>query len=103
MRDKERIVSFLQKLIPDDFICGHIAVTFNDDGSLVITVSNQEDNQECITTSTTGKTVNTYTHAYTIGKTVYRHNCSDCGYRWWSENEFETKCRKCGNDHCYTG
>ena len=46
MSDKERIVSFLQKLIPDDFVCGHIAVTFNDDGSLFITVSNQEDEQE---------------------------------------------------------
>ena len=47
------------------------------------------------------ETVTTTTR--TIGKTVYRHNCSDCGYRWWSENEFETKCKKCGNDHCYTG
>lgn len=45
MSDKERIVSFLQKLIPDDFICGHIAVTFNDDGSLIITASNYEGNE----------------------------------------------------------
>ena len=41
--DKERIIAFLQKLIPDNFECGHIAVTFNDDGSLFITVSNRED------------------------------------------------------------
>ena len=41
--DKERIIAFLQKLIPDNFECGHIAVTFNDDGSLFITVSNKDD------------------------------------------------------------
>ena len=46
MTDKERIITFLQKLIPDDFICGHIAVTFNDDGSIFLTVSNKEDEQE---------------------------------------------------------
>lgn len=44
--DKERIIAFLQKLIPNDFVCGHILVTFNDDGSLFITVNNREDEQE---------------------------------------------------------
>ena len=46
MNDKERIINFLKKLIPDDFVCGNISVTFNDDGSLFITVSNREDGQE---------------------------------------------------------
>ena len=44
--DKERIIAFLQKLLPNDFICGHFSVTFNDDGSLFITVSNRKDEQE---------------------------------------------------------
>ena len=43
MTDKERIIAFLQKLIPDDIVCGHIAVTFNDDGSAVIIIDNKED------------------------------------------------------------
>lgn len=46
MTDKERIIAFLQRLLPNDFICGHFSVTFNDDGSLFITVSNREDEQE---------------------------------------------------------
>lgn len=46
MTDKERIIRFLQKLIPDNFECGPISVTFNDDGSLFISVSNKEDEQE---------------------------------------------------------
>ena len=44
--DKQRIINFLLKLIPDDFICGHIAVTFNDDGSLFITVNNKEEEDD---------------------------------------------------------
>ena len=43
MTDKERIIVFIQKLIPDDIVCGHIAVTFNDDGSAVIIIDNKED------------------------------------------------------------
>ena len=46
MTDKERIITFLQKLLPHDFVCGHFSVTFNDDGSLFITVSNREDESE---------------------------------------------------------
>ena len=42
MKDKERVLAFLQKLIPDNFSCGHVSVTFNDDGSLFISVSNAE-------------------------------------------------------------
>ena len=41
--DKERLIEFIRKVIPYDFMCGHIAVTFNDDGSLFITVANRED------------------------------------------------------------
>lgn len=41
--DKERLIEFIRKVIPYDFVCGHIAVTFNDDGSLFITVANRED------------------------------------------------------------
>lgn len=43
MTDKERIIAFLQKLIPDDFVCGHISLTFNDDGSLLFVVNNKEE------------------------------------------------------------
>lgn len=43
MTDKERIIAFLQKLIPDNFVCGHISLTFNDDGSLLFVVNNKEE------------------------------------------------------------
>ena len=43
MSDKDRIITFLQQLIPDDFKCGKIECTFADDESLIIHVANKED------------------------------------------------------------
>ena len=45
MTDKERIICFLEEFIPEDFKCGHISVTFNDDDSAVITLSNKEEKE----------------------------------------------------------
>lgn len=45
MTDKERIICFLEKFIPENFKCGHISVTFNDDDSAVITLNNREYNE----------------------------------------------------------
>ena len=42
INDKQRIIHFITKIIPDDFYCGHISLVFNDDGSLFITVENKE-------------------------------------------------------------
>lgn len=83
MRDKERIVLFLQKLIPDDFICGHIAVTFNDDGSLFITVSNREDEQEAVV----------HPEISCEMKYITDCCCDLCGVQLIREDNF---CRGCG-------
>jgi len=43
MTDKERMINFIQKIIPDDFECGHIELTFPDDGSVLFTVKPKEE------------------------------------------------------------
>lgn len=40
--DKERIIEFVKKIIPDDFRCGHISITFAEDDSAFITIGNRE-------------------------------------------------------------
>lgn len=40
--DKERIIEFVKKIIPDDFRCGHISMTFAEDDSAFITIGNRE-------------------------------------------------------------
>lgn len=40
--DKERIIEFVKKIMPDDFRCGHISITFAEDDSAFITIGNRE-------------------------------------------------------------
>ena len=43
MKDKQRLINFIDRLVPDDFECGHISVTFGDDGSAFITINNKKE------------------------------------------------------------
>ena len=38
MTDKERIIEFIQRIVPEDFECGRIELIFPDDGTLLFTV-----------------------------------------------------------------
>ena len=40
--DKERLMNFIKKLIPDDMQMGSISVTFNEDGSVCIFIGNKD-------------------------------------------------------------
>ena len=42
MTDKQRVLRFVNTIIPDDFVCGHISMTFDDDGSAFISIGNPE-------------------------------------------------------------
>ena len=46
MADKQRVLNEIDKLVPDDFVCGHIEITFKDDGAVVITLNNKEETDE---------------------------------------------------------
>ena len=41
--DKCRLIRFIDKLIPNDFKCNHFSLTFNDDDSASIYISNHTD------------------------------------------------------------
>ena len=43
MKDKQRLINFIDRLVPDDFECGRISVTFGDDGSAFITINNKKE------------------------------------------------------------
>ena len=38
--DKERLINFIKKFVPDDFEIKHISVTFTDDNNACISLSN---------------------------------------------------------------
>ena len=42
MTDKERLIDFINRLMPDDFECRHISLTFTDDYNAVISLSNDD-------------------------------------------------------------
>jgi len=44
--DKQWLMNFLDKFIPDDFVCKHFHLTFNDDYSATIFLSNKQNEQE---------------------------------------------------------
>lgn len=44
--DKERFIKWLNKFIPDDLKFGHYHMTFDDDGSVLIRLDNQEATDE---------------------------------------------------------
>ena len=44
--DKERFIKWLNKFIPDDLKFGHYHMTFDDDGSVIIRLDNQEATDE---------------------------------------------------------
>jgi len=44
--DKCRLLKFIDRLIPNDFKCNHFSLTFNDDDSASIYISNYEDKDE---------------------------------------------------------
>lgn len=46
MADKQRVLNEIDKLVPDDFACGHIEITFKDDGAVVITINNKKETAE---------------------------------------------------------
>ena len=46
MADKQRVLNEIDKLVPDDFVCGHIEITFKDDDAVVITLNNKEETDE---------------------------------------------------------
>ena len=43
MTDKDRLLIFINHLVPDNFVCGDFSLTFNDDGSAFISISNKDD------------------------------------------------------------
>ena len=44
--DKERLMRFIDRLVPNDFKCKHFSLTFNDDGSASIYLSNNYDDDD---------------------------------------------------------
>ena len=38
--DKERLISFLEKMIPDDFVCARFSLSFKDDNTAILTLDN---------------------------------------------------------------
>ena len=43
MTDKERLMKFIDNIVPNDFKCGHLSLTFADDGSALLIIGNKED------------------------------------------------------------
>jgi len=43
MTDKERLMKFIDNIVPNDFKCGHLSLTFADDGSALLSIGNKED------------------------------------------------------------
>ena len=41
--DKDRLLIFINHLVPDNFVCGDFSLTFNDDGSAFISIANKDD------------------------------------------------------------
>lgn len=46
MTDKDRLLIFINHLVPDNFVCGDFSLTFNDDGSALISIANPYDTEE---------------------------------------------------------
>lgn len=44
MTDKERILLFVNRVIPNDIKCGNLSLVFNEDGSASILIDNKEEN-----------------------------------------------------------
>ena len=44
MTDKERIIMFVIRAVPNDIECGNISLVFNEDDSASILINNKEDN-----------------------------------------------------------
>ncbi len=38
--DKERLISFIEKTIPDDFVCARFSLSFKDDNTAILTMDN---------------------------------------------------------------
>ena len=43
MKDKKWLMGFINNIIPDDFELTHCSLTFNDDGSATLWITNKED------------------------------------------------------------
>lgn len=43
MTDKERLMRFIDNIVPNDFKCGHLSLSFADDGSALLSIGNKED------------------------------------------------------------
>ena len=43
MKDKKWLMGFVNNIIPDDFELTHCSLTFNDDGSATLWITNKED------------------------------------------------------------
>ena len=38
--DKQRLISFIEKTIPDDFVCARFSLSFKDDNTAILTMDN---------------------------------------------------------------
>ena len=43
MTDKDRLMKFIDNIVPNDFKCGHLSLSFSDDGSALLSIGNKED------------------------------------------------------------
>jgi hypothetical protein len=43
--DKERLISFIEKTIPDDFVCNQFSFGFKDDNTAILTMDNSHTNE----------------------------------------------------------
>lgn len=43
MTDKERLMKFVDNIVPENFECGHLSLSFADDGSALLSIGNKED------------------------------------------------------------
>ena len=46
MTDQDRLMIFINHVVPDNFECGRITLSFNDDGSAFISIANKDDVDE---------------------------------------------------------
>ena len=44
--DKQKLINFISRLIPDDLEFNHVSMTFKDDYTAIITIDNKEDSED---------------------------------------------------------
>ena len=88
MTDKDRLLNFINHLVPDNFVCGDFSLTFNDDGSAVISIANPDDAEE---TDEEDK-------PHKVSMVV----CLNCGKRWVAVRPQGTKLTDLECPQCHT-